>query len=86
MSNNNEIHSIIYEVEYGKIKVNLDKIMSKRNISNYELSNKTNVRFQTIQSLRNDTASRIDFEVLAKICYALDCKVEDIIEYVPSKD
>ena len=60
--------------------------MSKRNISNYELSNKTNVRFQTIQSLRNDTASRIDFEVLAKICYALDCKVEDIIEYVPSKD
>ena len=60
--------------------------MTERNISNYELSNKSNIRFQTIQGLREDTASRVDFDVLAKICYALNCKVEDIIEYVPNED
>ena len=84
MANNNEIKPVIYEVQYGKIKTKLDKIMTERNISNYELSNKSNIRFQTIQGLREDTASRVDFDVLAKICYALNCKVEDIIEYVPN--
>lgn len=86
MANNNEIKPVVYEVQYGKIKTKLDKIMSERNISNYELSNKSNIRFQTIQGLREDTASRVDFDVLAKICYALNCKVEDIIEYVPNED
>lgn len=86
MTNNNEIKPVIYEVQYGKIKTKLDKIMTERNISNYELSNKSNIRFQTIQGLREDTASRVDFDVLAKICYALNCKVEDIIEYVPNED
>lgn len=86
MANNNEIKPVIYEVQYGKIKTKLDKIMTERNISNYELSNKSNIRFQTIQGLREDTASRVDFDVLAKICYALNCKVEDIIEHVPNED
>ena len=86
MTNNNEIKPVIYEVQYVKIKTKLDKIMTERNISNYELSNKSNIRFQTIQGLREDTASRVDFDVLAKICYALNCKVEDIIEYVPNED
>lgn len=57
--------------------------MSKREITNYELSNKANIRFQTIQGLRDNSATRIDFDVLAKICYALNCKIEDLLEYVP---
>lgn len=26
----------------------------------------------------------MDFDVLARICHALDCKIEDILEYVPT--
>lgn len=80
-----EIKPIVYEVEYGTIRIKLDEIMNKRNISTYELNTKGNIRFQTIQSLRDNSAARIDFEVLAKICYVLECKVEDIIEYVPNE-
>ena len=25
----------------------------------------------------------MDFDVLARICHALDCRIEDILEYVP---
>lgn len=81
----NELNPVIYEVQYGTINSKLDKIMTQNNISTYELSNKANVRFQTIKSLRENNASRIDFEVLAKLCYSLNCKVEDIIEYVSKK-
>lgn len=74
------VKSIWQEVEYGKIISKLDNIMKERGISTYELSNKANIRFQTIRGLRDNTASRIDFEVLAKLCYVLEVKVEDIIE------
>lgn len=82
---NNEVKSIIQEIDYGTINIKLDEIMTKRDISNYELSNKANVRFQTVKALRENTATRIDFEVLAKICYALGVKTADVIEYIPKE-
>ena len=78
-----ELKPIVYEIEYGTIKVKLDEIMKKKGISTYDLNSKSNIRYQTLQ---DNSASRIDFEVLAKLCYSLDCKVEDIIEYVPNKN
>lgn len=77
------IRPILQEIEYGTIKIKLDEIMKSKNISTYQLNTKSNVRFQTIQALRENTSSRIDFEVLAKLCYSLGCKVSDIIEYIP---
>lgn len=71
--------------EYGTIKINLDTIMLKKNISTYELSSKANIRFQTIQNLRQGISSRIDLEVLAKLCYVLDCTPNTLIEYVPNQ-
>lgn len=71
--------------DYGSVHIKLDQLMTEKEITTYELSNKANIRFQTIQSLRKESTTRIDLEVLAKICYMLDCKIQDIIEYLPSK-
>ena len=79
-----DVRPVLQEIEYGKIIVHLNKIMEENDISTYQLSTKTNIRFQTIQALRKNESCRIDFEVLSKICYALNCKVEDIIEYEPN--
>lgn len=67
--------------ELGNIKINLNDIMEDRKISTYELSTKANIRFQTIKMLRENTAKRIDFEVLKKLCFVLNCTISDIIEY-----
>ena len=77
--------TVMTEIEFGNINMKLDDIMSKRNISTYELSSKANVRFQTIKALRENKATRIDFNVLAKLCYVLECEVEDLIEYKNDK-
>ena len=79
---NKDVKEILQEVEYGNINVKLDKIMNDKNISTYELSTKANVRFQTIKALRNNESTRIDFNVLAKLCFTLNCRIQDIIEYV----
>lgn len=78
---NKNVKAIMQEVDYGDIYIKLDDILSKKSISTYELSEKANIRFQTIQALRENKSTRIDLNVLAKICYALECKVEDVIEY-----
>ncbi len=73
------------EIDYGQIVLKLDDMLKKKNITTYELSTSANIRFQTVKKLREDTATRIDFNVLAKICYALECDVPDIIEYQDNK-
>ena len=60
--------------------------MKNKNLSIYDLSTKANIRYQTLQALLKNESTRIDFEVLARLCYSLDCNVEDIIEYMPNKE
>ena len=43
---NNLNKTVMTEIEFGNINMKLDDIMTKRNISTYELSSKANVRFQ----------------------------------------
>lgn len=57
--------------------------MKRKNISTYQLNANTHIRFQTIQTLRKNESTRIDFNVPAKICYFLNCKISDVIEYIP---
>lgn len=80
-SKNNDINEIMQELEFGEINIKLDALLNDRNISTYELSTKSNIRFQTIKGLRENKSTRINFNVLAKLCYTLNCQVEDLIEY-----
>lgn len=83
MSNDN-FKPIIQELDFGKIVVNLDKLMKDKNVTPYRLNAESHIRYKTIQNLQKDIATRIDFNVLARLCYSLDCKVSDILEYVPN--
>lgn len=64
------------------IVINLDVIMAKRKMSLNELSEKVGITLANLSILKNNKAKAIRFSTLDAICKALDCKVEDIIEYV----
>ena len=40
-----------------------------------------NSRFEVINKWYNNDVEKLDLDVLARICYVLNCKVEDIIKY-----
>lgn len=80
-SKNNDINEIMQEIDYGEINIKLDSLLNDRNISTYELSTKSNIRFQTIKRLRENKSTRINFNILAKLCYTLNFRVEDLLEY-----
>lgn len=65
------------------IVINLDVMMAKRKISLGELSERVGITLANLSVLKNNKAKAIRFSTLSAICEALECKVEDIIEYVP---
>lgn len=63
------------------IIINLDVIMAKRKMSLNELSEKVGITLANLSILKNNKAKAIRFSTLEALCKALECKVEDIIEY-----
>lgn len=68
--------------EYGHINIRLNELMVERGLKRGALSRLTGVRFEVIDKWSKNKVERMDLDVLARICYVLDCKVSDILEYV----
>jgi len=81
--NNTEIRGIIELKNYGKVEIKLSSIMDKKNISIYQMSKLTSLKHSTVKSYYNNCPlTRVDLDVISKFCYVLNCKIEDILEYV----
>ena len=70
--------------DHGKIKIKIADVMKEKQISKTKLSYLAFLQLRQLNNLINEKAARVDFDVLARICNALDCKIEDILEYVPA--
>ncbi len=66
---------------YGKIKIDIKTIMDKKNITRNKLSVLTGATYNVINRYYNNDISRVDLDVLARICYVLECNVSDVLEY-----
>ena len=64
------------------IRINLDVMMARRKMSLNQLSQQVGLTLANLSILKNNKARAIRFTTLDAICKALDCRVEDIIEYV----
>lgn len=64
------------------IIVNLDIILAKRKMTLTELSDKVGININNLSILKTGKARAIRFTTLNKICKALDCDVEDVLQYV----
>ena len=64
------------------IRLTIDKYLSERGITRYELAKRTDIKFQTIDRYYKNRVVRFDSYILDRICAALDCELCDIIEYV----
>ena len=54
--------------------------MKRRNVSTYQLREKCGIDSKTIRRLKAN--ENIETKTLDKLCAALDCKIEDILEYI----
>lgn len=63
------------------VRIKLDETLAQINITRYELAKRTGIQYQIIDNYYKNKVKRYDSYILDRICAALDCQIEDIIEY-----
>ncbi len=63
------------------IKLTLDKLLNRLNITRYELAKRTGIQYQIIDNYYKNKVKRYDSYVLERICDTLDCEIKDILEF-----
>ncbi len=77
----NNSRSIITIKDYGRIDICLKEVMSARNVTRNHLAKAANTRFEVIDKWYNNDVEKLDLDVLARICYVLECSPDEIIKY-----
>ena len=63
------------------VKLVLKEYLDKKELTRYELAKRTGIKFQIIDNYYKNKVVRYDSYIIDKICTALECNIDDIIEY-----
>lgn len=66
--------------------VTLDIMLARRKMRAKDLAEQVGISETQMSLLRTGKVKGMRFETLAKICFLLDCKPGDLMDYVPSVD
>lgn len=64
------------------IKIHLSRIMGEKRINIADLSRLTGLHRNGIAKFYNEETDGVKFDTLNRICEALDCEIQDIIEFI----
>ena len=68
--------------EYGQIIVKLSSVMGSRGITRNRLRTLIGSRYEVVDRYyQGQKIEMVDLDFLARVCYVLDCRVEDLLEY-----
>lgn len=74
------------EIDFGHINIILDQYLIKNRLTRNKLAKQCGTEFQTIDKyFKNKQKNMIDIILFAKICFVLDCDLNEIIEYCPPR-
>ena len=71
---------------YGTVRLKLDEQLKKSGLSKNKFSQRAELQRTQLNRYLNDDVSLLDKAVLGRICTVLNCKIEDILEFVPNEN
>jgi putative transcriptional regulator len=80
-----EERPVLILADYGRVELTLRELMEQRGVSRNQLAKLINVRFEVVNKWFGGQVEKMDLDVLARICYALGCRVEDVLTYRPGE-
>mgnify|MGYP004633993201 CR=1 FL=1 len=67
------------------VRIHLSKLLGERRMTQKRLSELTGIRPNTINEWYHEIVVSLKVEHIDRICEALGCSIEDLIEYTPDK-
>lgn len=70
--------------QFGTVKINLARLIEEKGVSKNKLSQRAEMQRTQINRYCNNTITRLDIDVLARLCTVLNCEIGDLLEFIPA--
>ncbi|QDW73303.1 helix-turn-helix transcriptional regulator [Lachnospiraceae bacterium KGMB03038] len=70
-------------MEYGTIRIKLDEFLKTSGLSKNMLSHRAQMQRTQINNYCKNQITRLDIDVLSRLCTVLDCEIGDLLEFIP---
>lgn len=71
------------QMEYGTIRIKLDEFLKTSGLSKNMLSHRAQMQRTQINNYCKNQITRLDIDVLSRLCTVLDCEIGDLLEFIP---
>ena len=71
--------------KYGHINIKLKELLEKKGLSKNKLSHRAEMERTQINNYCNNKITRLDTDVLSRLCTVLEYELSDLLEFVPPK-
>ena len=71
---------------FGRINIRLNELLAESGLSKNKLCRRAEMQRTQLNRYCANTVTRLDTDVLARLCTVLHCGVEDLLEFVPPED
>ncbi|MCM1364263.1 MAG: helix-turn-helix transcriptional regulator [Faecalibacterium sp.] len=67
--------------QYGEVALTLNEMIDKSGLSKNKIAFKAEIQRTQLNNYCKGKIQRIDLDVLARLCYVLECTPGDLLEY-----
>ena len=68
--------------QYGTIKNHLAELLAEKKISRTKLAQRAEMQATQLNRYYKNQVTRLDTDVLARLCTVLECEIGDLLEFV----
>lgn len=72
--------------KYGKVIIKLDELIKEKGISKNKLCQRAEMQHTQLNHFCKNQITRLDTDVLARICTVLECDIGDLLTFIPPED
>ena len=70
-------------MKYGTIHIKLDELLKDSGLSKNMLSPRAEMQRTQINNYCKNKITRLDTDVLGRLCTVLNCEIGDLLEFIP---
>ena len=74
----------LIDQDFGNVTIKILDILNEKKLSKNKLAQMAQMERTQLNRYCNNQVRLVYLNVLASLCTALDCKIEDILEFIPS--